>query len=218
MKPVYRRCLPFRRDLGEVCDCQAAAILDALASLGGTAKNRAATCNAEPTTSLTTGSDVPCSPVRVDNVVNTTETSALISWNYSNRTEIEQFAPTFDFNNFTGTFFRIAVDQFIQLNTSTLSANDASEILRGCEAVFLKDGGTGANVWAFQFLLTNSESTELWCFVVGESAITRIPQLGLAERFDLTLDVDPGETYRLRVRSVILRFASNELVDFRLDR
>lgn len=200
-----------------MCDCQAAAILEALTSLGGTAKDRAATCNAEPSTSLTTGSDVPCSPVRVATVVNTTETTALISWTYSNRTEIDQFASTFEFNGFVGTFFRNAVDQFIQLNTSTLSASDASEILRGCEAVFLASGAANANVWAFQFLLTNSRTTELTerCLFVNDSAINRIPQLGLAEHFDLTVDVEPGETYRLRARPVVLRFASEELVDFR---
>ena len=116
----------------------------------------------------------------------------------------------------TGPFFRNAVDQFIQLNTSTLSTNDASEILSRCETVFLKDEGTDVSVWAFQFLLTTSDSTELRCFEVGDSAITRMPQHEEVEQFSLTLDIDPGEKYTVKACAVVLVFASGALVDFKL--
>ena len=188
-----------------------------MTTLSGTAKNRAATCNGEPTTTLTADSDVPCSPVRVANVITTTETSAQISWTYANDTEIEQFAMTFDFDGFTGTLFRTALDTFIGLNTSTVSSSTAREILGRCEAVFLNGGVVEEKVWAFQLLLTNAKTTDLseLCVFVGDSAITPVVLPGLEEQFDLTIDVDPGETYTLKIRAAVLVFGPGELVDFK---
>lgn len=201
-----------------MCDCRVPAILDTLTGLSGTAKAQAATCNDEPTVTLTTGAEVPCSPVRVDPNVTTTETSALVLWTYSNDTEIDQFASAFDLSGFPGKLYRSAVDEFIQTNSSQLSTSDAEDLLKRCETVFLSDDGEEAvtNVWAFQLLLTNSRATESTTQCLFRHEITQVSLPGFDEQYQYSLAIEPGETYRLRARPVVLRFAKGSVVDFRL--
>ena len=114
-----------------------AIILELLPSLGDSERLVAATCNEQPVISLVSDNEVPCSPVRVADVVNVTQNSALVSWTYSNRTEIDQFECVFDFNGFPGSYFRTALDQIIELNSSTILPAEARETVENCEAVLL---------------------------------------------------------------------------------
>lgn len=199
-----------------MCDCQIATILQGLTSLGATERLVAATCNGQPSTSLSSNNAIPCSPVRVATVRNISEYTAAVSLTYSNRTEIDKFASSFNVFTFSGTLFRTALDQFIQLNTSSVSPLDAKEIFSRCKAVFVS-GFVDIQVWAFQFTLRNILTSEVneHCVFAGDAALTRRAVGGLADNFILSLSIDPGEKYSLTVRPVVMSFESDKLVSYR---
>ena len=165
---------------------------------------------------LSSNDKVPCSPVRIAEVVNVTQKAAVVAWTYSNLTEIDEFKYAFDIDEYPGTIFRSALDQFIQLNTSTITRSDARKAIASCEAVFLSGGGN-SDAWAFQFVLTNSKTAEATerCVFVGDDAITRRTSSGFLGNFEMSLGVEPGETYELKMRAVVLSFESEKLVAYK---
>ena len=199
-----------------MCDCQLATILDGLTSLGAAERLVAATCNEQPSVSLSSDNAIPCSPVRVATVWNISEYAAEVSLTYSNRTEINKFASTFNVFMFAGRLFRTALDQFIQLNTSFVVPTVAKEIFSRCKAVFVS-GLVDVQVWAFQFKLTNIITSEVTqtCVFAGSDGITRRAVGGLVDNFAYSLSIDPGEKYSLTVRPVVLTFESDKLVSYR---
>ena len=193
-----------------------AIILELLPSLGDSERLVAATCNEQPVISLVSDNEVPCSPVRVADVVNVTQNSALVSWTYSNRTEIDQFECVFDFNGFPGSYFRTALDQIIELNSSTILPAEARETVENCEAVLLS-GEANVVAWAFQIILTNSRTAEVSerCIFVGDSAIDRQIISGRLDTFNIALEVQPGESYSVKVRPIVLSFETDKLVVYK---
>ena len=198
-----------------VCDCQTASILEAL-PLTGSELEVAASCNDQPTILLSSDGEAPCSPVRVADVVNVTATSALVSWTYPNRTELDEVEHTFSFASFVGDFVETALAQFIQLNTSIIQPEDAAKEFEQCGTIFLK-GTVDSSAWGFEFVWTNQQTGEInkRCDFASGAAVNRLGPSGTGEDFDSTIDLEPGETYSVRLRPVVVKFASNKLIGYK---
>ena len=202
------------RTLGVVCDCQTASILEAL-PLSPTELEVAATCNDQPTILLSSDGEAPCSPVRVADVVNVTAASALVSWTYPNRTEFDKVEHTFSFASFVGDFVETALAQFIQLNTSIIVPEDAAKEFEQCGTIFLK-GTVDSSAWGFEFVWTNQQTGKVnkRCDFASGPTINRLGPSGTGENFDSTIDVEPGETYSVRLRPIVVKFSSNKLMGY----